>query len=76
MNVTDAYRKGRGVKGETHGRAKLTEAMVVEMRERRAAGERVTHLGTVFGVTKTMCSRICRGMAWDHVGGPRTGKGS
>lgn len=71
-NLRDAARKGRltggGPLGERHGRAKLTEAAVLEIRRRyREAGETQAELGSAFGVVQTNVGRIVRGETWVHV---------
>lgn len=58
--------------GEENPLSKLTEATVLQMRVRRAAGESVGELASEFGVTVAVASRVCVGEAWRHVGGPLT----
>ena len=60
--------------GESNGRAKITEAQVVEIRERYAAGG-VTQkvLAAEYGVTQVLIGQIIRGVGWTHVGGPIKG---
>lgn len=60
-NHEDRGAKGRTARGERHGRAKLTVADVLSIRETKpgyqAAAER-------FGIGKTHYHRILRGQAW------------
>lgn len=60
------------VRGENHGQARLTEAQVVELRRRYAAGgvtQRV--LAEELGVTPRAIALIVRGQRWRHLeGGP------
>lgn len=63
---------GRTARGEKINTAKLTENQVVQMRERRAAGETTLHLGAEFGISSTAVSKICTGENWKYAGGPIT----
>lgn len=58
---------GWGLKGSRNGHSKLTEAAVVEARERRAAGERVGDLAVAYGVAQSVMSRALTGVTWSHV---------
>lgn len=60
----------RILRGELIGGAKLTEADVREIRERRFAGEKQPALAAAFGVTQSLISIITLGKNWKHVGGP------
>lgn len=52
-------------------KAKLTEAQVLSIRQRYAAGEaKQSELATEFGVGRDMISRIVRGLSYRSVGGP------
>ena len=56
------------VQGERHGRAKIIEAQVVELRRRYAAGgvtQRV--LAEELGITPRAVALIVRGQRWRHV---------
>ncbi len=59
-----------GTFGEWNGCAKLTEADVLEIRQRYAAGERQTHLAREFGVTQSNISEITLRHTWKHVSEP------
>lgn len=63
---------GRTARGERVNTAKLTEQQVIQMRERRAAGETTLHLGAEFGISSTAVSKICTGENWKYAGGPIT----
>jgi hypothetical protein len=54
-------------RGERMGQAKLSDAAVVEMRRRHAAGATTTELGREFGVSRTAASFAVRGLTWKHV---------
>ncbi len=67
-NMADKVAKGRGssippcLKGEAHGRAKLTEANVRDIWARRAEGS--TKLGCEYGVANTTVHNIFRKTNW------------
>lgn len=58
---------GTGLKGTCNGQAKLTEAIVVEARARRVAGEQVGALAAHYGVARSVMSRALTGVTWSHV---------
>ena len=66
-NAVDMMAKGRGRVGSRHGKAKLTEEIVREMRRRHAMGERYVSLAAAFGVTPENVSTVCRRLTWTHV---------
>jgi hypothetical protein len=68
-NVADMVAKDRGKhpKGEVHGRAKLTEADVVEIRRRLAAGESQRKIAASFGITQGPVCCIKTGRTWKHL---------
>lgn len=77
-NYQDNIRQGKQVNGERHHKAKMTDELVLEIRERYAKGvETQVELADEFGVHPTEIGFIVRGTSWKHVGGPRTlaGKG-
>jgi hypothetical protein len=67
-NVQDCIAKGRrvqhGSKGEAHWGAKLTWALVQEMRRRGAEGEKSPALAVAFGMSARNVRRILRGDTW------------
>ena len=68
-NTTDGGLGGCGVSGTT----KLTEAQVVDIRERYANGECTQQeLADQYGIVFSNVSMIVRGETWQDVGGPRT----
>lgn len=73
-NVADAVSRGRNAKGEGHGLARLTEALVVLMREKYAAGARLVELSSEFGVSLAAVSLTVRGRLWREAGGPIAGR--
>lgn len=54
-------------------RAKLTEADVVDIRERVAAGEKQSSLADEYDIDRGTVSRIVNGKRWLHAGGPIKG---
>ncbi len=66
QNVMDAVSRRRNSAGkcERHGKAKLTQSMVSEIRARRAAGDTCASLGREFGVGRDQVSRICNFKVW------------
>ncbi len=66
-NVDDRQERERQAKGEQHGRAKLIEEQVEEIRRDYVRGSR-THgqrsLGRKYGVTSSMIGYIVRGENW------------
>ena len=63
-NMEDCVRKGRQATGERNGQAKLTTAMVREIRERAAHGESGSSLGRSYGVRQTSIWKIVNGQHW------------
>ncbi len=66
-NAADAVGKGRYRRGESTRSAKLTEADVVMIRQRWAAGESQVSLATEYGVRQPTISLICLRQTWGHV---------
>ena len=69
-NRLDRDLKGRGAdhRGEAHGRAKLTEVEVIEIRERYPAGNiSQSELGREYGVYQTLISGVVNRQRWAHV---------
>ena len=64
-NVRDMHERGRARNGSA-----LTDADVVLIRERRAAGARQIDLAEQFGLTDGAVSMIVRGVRWPNAGGP------
>lgn len=66
-NVRDRDLHGTTVKGEKHPKCKLTEANVIDMRRRHAAGVRAATLAREYGMHQSTVSGILRGEKWRHV---------
>lgn len=71
-NSEDMVRHGTSPAGERHGRAKLTDVDVMEIRRRRAEGQTTTHIGAKFGLSPGYVSRVARGVRWSHLDQPAT----
>jgi hypothetical protein len=63
--------RGRSLKGEQNGNARLTEADVLEIR-RLHSEEGLGHrrIARLFGISRAAAYRILTGRAWAHVGAP------
>lgn len=66
-NMADKKSKQRQSRGSTHGKAKLTEEQVVQIRLRHAEGDGLTVLGRAFGVRKDVIFKIVRRQTWAHL---------
>jgi hypothetical protein len=83
-NIRHMWRSGRQqdfsrmARGEASGSTKLTEAAVIAMRERFAAGETARGLARAFGITQPSAWNVIHGVTWTHVPGaqPRRGRGT
>lgn len=66
-NAADRSKHGTERYGERHHAAKITEAMVVEIRRMKAAGRSGSEIGAVFGLNRNTINRIAVGKRWGHV---------
>jgi hypothetical protein len=67
-NAIHAYANGLAPKGEDHGRSKLTESNVKEIRKLYATGKYLQReLGARFGIAQTQVSSIVRREQWAHI---------
>lgn len=66
-NNADMRRKGRHARGETNGHAKLTSAIILEIRAAFAAGERNGILAKRYGLTSSRITRIVHRTEWSHL---------
>ena len=70
-NMADMVAKGRChpgmVRGEGHGRSKLTEAGVRKIRAALRAGIRPSAIAREYPVGSAMIRRIKHGLAWTHI---------
>lgn len=61
--------------GNMRDRLKLSDTQIIEMRERRANGERLGDLAQLFDISYGTTSNICRGISYVEIGGPFTTSG-
>lgn len=66
-NLNDRRHHGTHPEGERHGRSKLTDANVREIRRRYASGESAAVIACDFGVHRSTARRIATGEKWQHV---------
>jgi predicted nucleic acid-binding Zn ribbon protein len=64
LDIVDHHRRHK------YDESTLTEAQVVEMRERAWAGEPLTRLAEQYPVSYKTVHDICHGVTWQDVGGP------
>lgn len=69
-NVRDAVQRNRVAHGERSGHAKLTEADVVAIRERCAAGEMLLTIAADYRVSASAIAAITDGRYWRRSPGP------
>lgn len=58
--------------GEERYNSRLADKLIIEIRESRRDGSDIISLANEYNVVPSTISRICRGEAWKHVGGPIT----
>jgi hypothetical protein len=67
-NTHDMMKKGRrphiAIYGESHVNAKLTWAIIPDIRARRASGEHVADIAARYGVNPTAISHVLSGRTW------------
>ncbi|HEY2595086.1 MAG TPA: hypothetical protein VGK33_14410, partial [Chloroflexota bacterium] len=68
-NMADMLNKGRKlqVRGDTHGRAKLTSADISTIRQRAGVGESQKALARSYGVHPETIRHVLTGEGWSHV---------
>jgi len=67
-NKQDQLRRGRQPRGSAHGRAKINEAQVVEIRQlHRERGMIPRELGEMYGVSTAAVEFIVKRQTWRHV---------
>lgn len=66
-NMRDRRERGRQAKGETNGRAGLSEADIHAIREAHESGESLRRLAARFGTSKTNIALIVKRETWAHV---------
>ncbi len=68
-NTRDMLAKGRSVRGERNGHAKLCEADILEIRILWARGSTQQSIADLFEISQTLVSDIVHGRRWGHVRG-------
>lgn len=68
-NMDDMKRKGRSPAGMASPNSKLTDADVMEIRRRYAAGDRTEDIGATFGIKARNVSWVATGKSWSHLPG-------
>lgn len=66
-NIQDQIRKGRMVRGEQHGRAKLRAAQVLEIRALSNSGVTFAEIGRRFSIAWQHAQNIVNRRIWRHV---------
>lgn len=66
-NLRDMVTKGRSRQGSRHHAATVTEADIITIRARRAAGEAGRSLAEAFGLSEASVSDIVHHRTWRHV---------
>jgi len=66
-NIADMKAKGRSAYGENHGRAKLTEADIINIRSLEKMGKRQSDLARKWGISTSHISYIVNRKIWRHV---------
>jgi hypothetical protein len=66
-NAADTIRQGRTYRGEGHHSARLTPAVVLDIRRRVAAGEQQASIAQGLGVSAETISAVAAGKTWKHV---------
>ena len=68
QNMDDKKAKGRQVKGTDINGSKLTDAQVVEIRDRYSAGGvLLRELGEAYGVSRSLVGKIVNRKQWTHI---------
>ena len=66
-DANDRIRHGTVLKGEKHGRSKLTETDIHKIRELRSTGVLQKEIAALFGVAESLISYILSGKYWAHL---------
>ena len=63
-------RKAGNQKGANNSQAKLTDDVVIAIRQRYAECKNASQVAREFGISATYCGNICAGRMWKHLGSP------
>ena len=69
-NGPDRHRDGTAFVGEVNNKARLTKAIVLEIRARYVAGESCAAMSRDYGVSTSTVDRVIHGKTWQHLGLP------
>jgi hypothetical protein len=69
-NAADRRIHDPGERGERKASARMTEAKVLDLRERFVQGWTYRELAEYYGIDYTTVAHIVRGETWAHIGGP------
>ena len=70
-NLRDMARKGRSTRGVRNTQAKLTDAQILELRQRYLAGESPRLLAKAYGISRSNVWNIGSRQSWKHLDGGR-----
>ena len=71
-NSADMIAMGKSMRGERSPSSILTEETVLDIRNRRARGERLNAIAKHYGITASLVGLVARGITWKHLGGSIT----
>lgn len=66
-NNADKLKHGTGNKGEKHGKAKLLDSQVLEIKKLLALNVSQREIAKMFGICSTNVSHINSGQSWSHI---------
>lgn len=66
-NVRDKINKRRGIFGDRHPMAKLSESDVIAIRKKHSEGASHSALAASYGVTRSSVGKICRRLTWSYL---------
>jgi hypothetical protein len=66
-NLRDAVRKGRTSRGARRPRARLTDELVLSIRQRYSEGERQVDIARDIGVSNVTIHNIVKRQTWKHL---------
>lgn len=66
-NVADCHRKGRGLTGERHPQARMSEETARQILVMRSEARTLSEVAQRLGVSRTMVWQVVRGKSWKHL---------
>ncbi len=67
-NSIDKIKHGTSHIGQNHPMAKITDNIVIEMRQLRKSGKLIKEIANIFNVSEGLTTRACNGKSWKHIG--------